>query len=122
MPTQEQLDANVYANVPHWLVTTEQGREAATIIMLLALAYLAGRTAWDRFATFLFAFGVWDIWYYVALKVLIDWPASLTTLDLLFLIPRPWYEPVWVPCGISLLMITTALAIFATAAAGAPGR
>lgn len=113
VPTPEQLDANVYAKVPPWVVATEQGREAATIIMLVALAYLAGRKPLHKLAVFLFAFGVWDITYYVALKVLLGWPASLMTLDLLFLIPSPWFAPVWLPVAISAGMITIALILFA---------
>jgi hypothetical protein len=109
VPAPEQLDANLYARVPHWIIVSEQGREAATIVMLVTLAYLAAKTPRQRVATFLFAFGVWDIWYYVALKYLLNWPASLQTMDLLFLIPKPWFGPVWLPCTISLLMIAVAL-------------
>lgn len=113
VPAPEQLNAALYAQVPHWIIVSEQGREAATIIMLVTLAYLAGRSVLHRVATFLFAFGVWDIWYYVALKVLIQWPASLQTTDLLFLIPKAWFGPVWLPCTISLAMIGAALVLMA---------
>lgn len=115
VPAPEHLNANIHAQVPHWIAVSEQGREAATIIMLVALAYLAGKSRLHRVATFLFAFGVWDIWYYVALKILIDWPASLQTMDLLFLIPKAWYAPVWLPCSISLLMIVAALVMMVEA-------
>jgi hypothetical protein len=47
---------------------------------------------------------VWDIFYYVWLKVLLDWPASLLTPDILFLIPLPWWGPVIAPVLIALLM------------------
>ena len=60
---------------------------------------------------FLFAFGVWDIFYYVALKVLIGWPASLLTWDLLFLIPVSWLSPVLAPVICSVTMILMALLI-----------
>ncbi|MBU0607696.1 MAG: hypothetical protein KKI08_07395, partial [Armatimonadetes bacterium] len=53
------------------------------------------------------------IFYYVSLKVLIGWPASLQTMDILFLIPVPWFGPVWLPCSISALMIVAALVLFA---------
>lgn len=121
VPTPEHLDPALYAKLPAWLIATEQGREATTIIMLVSLAYLAGRTPLDRLGTFLFAFGVWDIWYYVALKILLGWPASLQTIDLLFLIPQPWFEPVWVPCTISAGMIAFALAIFSRSRDGRSG-
>ena len=35
------------------------------MVMLLAAAYLAGRTWPERLAYWLAAFGVWDIFYYV---------------------------------------------------------
>jgi len=113
VPAPEQLDRAVYAQVPQWLRATEQGREAATIVMLLTLAYLVGRRPLDKLGVFLFAFGVWDIFYYVSLKVLIGWPASLQTTDLLFLIPVPWFAPVWLPMTISAGMIVIALFLFA---------
>ena len=95
----------------HTLVGTELGREAATILMLLAVPALVTRSALERFAWFCFGFGVWDIFYYVWLKVLLDWPSSLFSRDLLFLIPVPWVGPVWAPCVISLGLIATALVI-----------
>ena len=44
---------------------TEQVREAATILMLWAMGWLAGNTRRNRFGFFIVAFGVWDIFYYV---------------------------------------------------------
>lgn len=91
------------------LVHTEVFRELATMIMLLAPGALVARSAIERFAWFCFGFGVWDIFYYVWLKVLLDWPASLMTPDLLFLIPVPWIGPVWAPCMISIGLILLAV-------------
>jgi hypothetical protein len=79
-------------------------REGATMVMLLAVAWLAGRTKWQRFSYFIFAFGVWDIFYYVFLKLTIGWPSSLLTWDLLFLIPVPWVGPVIAPALLALTM------------------
>jgi bacteriorhodopsin len=59
------------------------------------------------------AFGVWDIFYYVWLKVMLDWPASLNDWDILFLIPLPWIGPVIAPVLISLLMIACGSIIIA---------
>lgn len=115
VPTPAQLTPEVLAQVPDWVIGTEQTREAATIVMLVALALLVGRTRAQKLATFLFAFGVWDISYYIGLKALINWPASLTTRDCLFLIPQPWYAPVWVPVVISAGMIAAALGLFVVA-------
>lgn len=90
-----------------WLIPTEQGRELATLLMLASVGWLAGRNVRERLGAFLLCFGVWDIVYYVGLVALIHWPTSLSTMDLLFLIPpHPWwYQPVWVPVAISCVMI-----------------
>ncbi|HMC96438.1 MAG TPA: hypothetical protein VKG92_02195 [Flavobacteriales bacterium] len=93
------------------LVVTEVWREAATLIMLLVPAALVTRSAVERFAWFCFGFGIWDIFYYIWLKVLLGWPAGLGSRDLLFLIPVPWVGPVWAPCVVSLGMILLALMI-----------
>lgn len=83
----------------------ELGREAATIVMLVCAGVLAGRTAWQKFGYFLVGFGVWDIFYYVWLKVTLDWPSSITEWDVLFLIPLPWIGPVLAPVLVSTLMV-----------------
>jgi hypothetical protein len=83
-------------------------REAATIIMLIGVGILAGKTPSQRFAWFIYAFAVWDIFYYVFLKVFLDWPSSLFTWDILFLIPVPWVGPVVAPVLVSLTMILLA--------------
>ncbi len=111
VPTPEQLDAHIIAQVPDWLLGVERTREAATIIMLVAFAVLVGRGFWQRLAVFAIAFGLWDIFYYVSLKALIDWPASLATTDCLFLIPRPWYGPVWLPIAISCGLVALGVLI-----------
>jgi hypothetical protein len=89
----------------------ERGREAATMVMLIAVALLAGRTLWQAFAYWLFAFGVWDVFYYVWLYVLLRWPSSLGTRDLLFLIPSEWWAPVWLPAAISAGFVAVAVLI-----------
>ncbi len=97
--------------VPVAILNTEILREVCTIVMLVAVAYVAARSASMRFAYFLFIFGIWDIFYYVALKVFLDWPPSLFTWDVLFLIPVTWTGPVIAPlvtamtfCALSLLI------------------
>jgi len=80
-------------------------REAATLVMLLTIGMLAGRTWRTRLGYTAIAFGVWDIFYYVFLKVISDWPKSLFDWDVLFLLPLPWWGPVLAPVCIALLMI-----------------
>jgi len=92
-------------------ILIEVFREAATIFMLTAVAYLAGKRLCERFAYFMLAFGIWDIFYYIWLKVLLDWPSSIFEWDVLFLIPLPWIGPVIAPVSISILMMIFALLI-----------
>jgi hypothetical protein len=89
----------------HHLIV-ELVREAATIVMLAVVGILAGSKPWEKFAYFLVAFGVWDIFYYIWLKVALDWPSAFTDWDILFLIPLPWIGPVIAPVAISFIMIT----------------
>jgi hypothetical protein len=83
----------------------ELAREAATLIMLLAVGGLAGRTGRARVGYALVAFGVWDILYYVFLVPMTGWPQSVLDWDVLFLLPLPWWGPVLAPVSISALMI-----------------
>src|SRR6059036_1794537 len=83
----------------------EMLREAATMLMLLMVGVLAGRTWRARLGYTAIAFGVWDIFYYVFLRVLCGWPHSLFDWDILFLLPLPWWGPVLAPVSIALLMI-----------------
>ena len=87
------------------MILIEILRESATILMLFSIAVLIGKKAWERFAYFLFCFGIWDIFYYIWLKVLLDWPSSIFEWDILFLIPLPWIGPVIAPVSVSILMI-----------------
>jgi hypothetical protein len=97
----------VIIDIPTLLI--EVGRETATIVMLATVAGASGRTKVGKCAYFLYLFGVWDIFYYVWLKVFLDWPASLLTWDILFLIPVPWVGPVLAPITVALTMIGMAL-------------
>lgn len=98
---------------PHKYLPYEQAREMATMVMLLGVGFLAGRTWWQRFAFWLLAFGVWDIFYYVWLWVMLRWPSSLGDRDLLFLIPNQWWDPVWMPVLASCGFIAVATLIVA---------
>ncbi|MEX0736796.1 MAG: hypothetical protein WD182_05090 [Bacteroidota bacterium] len=92
-------------------LAVELAREGATLVMLAAVGMIAGVTRWERFAYFLIAFGVWDIFYYIWLKVAIGWPASILDWDILFLIPVPWIGPVIAPVLVSVLMIVAGFLI-----------
>jgi hypothetical protein len=90
---------------PKRYLNIEMTREAATIVMLMILAYLTGTSWVEKGIFFLWTFAFWDLFYYLSLYILIKWPPSFTTIDVLFLIPKPWIAPVWFPIGISGLTI-----------------
>jgi hypothetical protein len=94
------------------IAKVELFREFSTIIMLLAIGILSGNNAAEKFAGFIFSFGIWDIFYYVFLKIFLDWPESFFTADILFLIPFPWIGPVIAPCITSATMIALASSVF----------
>ncbi len=99
------------ALMPPEVLSVEWVREIATLVMLAAVGIIAGRNNLQRLFYALFAFGVWDIIYYVALKIFLAWPASLLTWDLLFLIPLPWLGPVLAPVICSVTMMIMAVII-----------
>ncbi len=94
------------------MTETEIIREAMTLAMLGAVAGVAGATFRQWLAFFLLEFGAWDIAFYACLKILIDWPRSMLTWDILFLIPVPWTGPVLAPVIVALTMIATGLVIW----------
>ncbi len=93
------------------LAGVEVVREAATVVMLFTVGTIAGRSLATRFAYFLLAFGVWDLCYYLFLKIILGWPQSLLTWDILFLIPITWSGPVAAPILVSFTMIVLSLLI-----------
>jgi hypothetical protein len=107
-PAQGPLAA-LHTYLPGRNLVIEAYREAATILMLAAVAVLAGRGTWRRFLCFALAFGTWDIFYYVWLNVIVGWPASLLAWDVLFLIPVPWVAPVLAPVIVSLCLVAGSL-------------
>jgi hypothetical protein len=83
----------------------ELAREVATMVMLLAVGWMAGRTRGSRLGYAMVAFGLWDILYYVFLIPMSGWPRSLLDWDILFLLPLPWWGPVLAPVLIAALMV-----------------
>jgi len=105
--------------------SAELPREFATLVMLFAVGALAGRTWRARLGYSAIAFGAWDIFYYVFLKIICGWPHSLLDWDVLFLLPLPWWGPVLAPVLISLLLIcwgTLASQFESVRSVLAPGR
>lgn len=94
------------------IALTEVIREAMSIIMIISVAMLASRKFAVQFANFLYIFAIWDIFYYVFLKLILGWPESLLTYDILFLIPANWVGPVIAPIIVSFTMILLASLIY----------
>jgi hypothetical protein len=100
--TEDQVSLGPY-------VRMEVCREVATVVMLVAVGWLAGRARLDRWAYGLFAFGLWDVFYYLWLRVLLGWPETLLDWDVLFLIPLRWWGPVLSPALIAALICVVAV-------------
>jgi hypothetical protein len=94
-------------------VWIEIGREAATMIMLAAVGYLAARGLAGRIGAFAIAMGVWDIFYYVFLWMFAGWPSSPLAPDVLFLIPLPWWGPVASPILVAAVIVLAGAAAMA---------
>ncbi|MEE9167867.1 MAG: hypothetical protein V3U24_10475 [Candidatus Neomarinimicrobiota bacterium] len=106
--------------LPAHILRTEAIREGVTIIMLIAMGVLAGKTALARFGAFLIGFGVWDMFYYIWLKIFLDWPETLLDWDILFLIPTPWAAPVLAPLLVCIGLIVCGTILFDREERGQP--
>jgi hypothetical protein len=100
-----QPNRELLKKIPKHYIFIEKTREVVTILMLVTLALLVGKTWLDMIVVFLWTFAFWDLFYYLSLYLLIKWPSNLATIDVLFLIPRPWIAPVWIPIGVSSITI-----------------
>jgi len=100
----------------------EHVREACTIVMLLTVAWLAAPRFWTRTAMFFLMFGIWDITYYLGLRVFSGWPGSILEWDCLFLIPVPWFSPVLAPVLISVYMVVSCILLILREASGSSLR
>lgn len=87
------------------IAITEFFREVATLVMLLGVGILTGKSSAQKLGFFLLSFAIWDIFYYIFLYLILGWPSSIMTWDILFLVPVPWVGPVITPIVVSTLMI-----------------
>ncbi|HOK56961.1 MAG TPA: hypothetical protein PKV21_04850 [bacterium] len=94
------------------LLFIEKTREITPIIIILCISIFNEKKFIRKFAAFLWIFAIWDLFYYITLKILINWPSSLKTIDCLFLIPSPWIAPVWVPVSIMFIFLFISAYIF----------
>lgn len=96
---------------PGPIIKIEILREFCTLVMLVSIAFIAGKNRLQAFSYFLFCFAIWDLSYYAGLKLIINWPPSFFTWDILFIIPFPWIGPVLAPMVSSVTMIILSLVI-----------
>jgi len=108
-PEGFQFPLNPISGTP---LLVEYCREASSLIIISIVSYLMGKNFREKIASFLFIFGVWDIFYYVWLYFMLNWPSSLMTWDLLYVIPGLWVGPVLAPLIVCGVLISTALVIF----------
>ncbi len=108
--TVPSSNAGVLSLIPSSIFSIEFFREVATIIMLGTLAMLSAKKLKEQAAIFLWVFAIWDIAYYFWLWLIVKWPPSLLSPDVLFLIPMPWISQVWFPLLVSALTIGTVIA------------
>jgi hypothetical protein len=83
----------------------ELAREVATILMISSVALLPTRRGIQAFGAFIYVFGLWDIGYYLWLKIMLGWPTQWLEWDVLFLIPWPWLGPWITPAFVSVLFV-----------------
>ena len=115
LPLDGSLNEIILSNYD---LTIEVIREITTMVMLVTVAILAAYNWRTRLSMFFLAFGVWDIFYYIGLKLFLDWPATLMEWDALFLIPVKWYGPVLAPVLISVYFIIVSVTIILREATG----
>lgn len=106
--------------IPLKIYLVETGREAATVIMLAVVGWFSAKSFLSRFAGFVMAFGIWDIFYYVFLKIILNWPAGMMDWDILFLIPLPWVGPVLAPVIVSAALIGGGVIVWVRQSKGQP--
>jgi len=111
LSTDIYQQAQILGELPKSLLAVEFFREAATMIMLLSIAFIAVKSLRERWAIFLWTFATWDIFYYVGLWATVRWPSSLLAPNVLFLIPIPWLSQVWFPILISALSIVAIILV-----------
>lgn len=94
----------------------EQLREAATLVMIGTVALIGRPPLREAVARALWIFGIWDLAYYLFLLLWTGFPRSLFDWDVVFLIPKAWIAPVWLPVAGSAASLLVALRLHAGAA------
>ena len=88
-----------------WLLGVEVAREASTMITLASVAWVAAGAGSSWLPAFAITFGTWDLFFYLFLRMLLHWPTSIMTWDILFLVPVPWAAPVLAPSIVAITIV-----------------
>ncbi len=111
---------SIHSFLPVAVERVEMVRESATMVMLVAVAVLAGHRSRQRWGAFLVAFSTWDLSYYLFLRIIDGWPTSLFTRDVFFLLPVPSVGPVVTPVVIFSVALVVGLWLWRTPRATHP--
>ncbi len=95
--------------IPTEILHIEMTREAATLLMLISVGIIAGKNRWQKFCYAVYCFGLWDIFYYIWLKLFTGWPESFLTADILFLLPVIWWGPLLAPVTVGLSLCVASM-------------
>ena len=95
--------------IPREGLLLEQWREVATLLMILTVGFYRRSRFGEGIAAALWVFGVWLLGYYLFLRIVTGFPAKLTDPDVVFLVPRVWIAPVWLPLASAVVCMAVAL-------------
>lgn len=98
--------------INHRVSDIEVARESATVVMLACVAFMVGRSWKQRAGALLVSFACWDLTYYLFLRILDNWPKTLFTKDVYFLIPVTWIGPVITPLALSLVILIVGVKLY----------
>lgn len=102
--------------MPPRTIALEQTRQAATILVLITVAIVAGRNLYQQLGTAFLVIGGWVIFRYVAIRTITDWPETLTDVDTVLYLPHAVYAPVWMPIVIALGVAAIGVTLIRTGA------
>ena len=95
-------------------VATFIDKRFAGEVTKMKIGIVAAETWGRRLAAFFIAFTVWDLTYYLFLRVIDGWPTSLLDRDVFFLIPVTWVGPVATAVVASAVVLVVASWVYVT--------
>ncbi len=93
-----------------FILWPEQTREISILILITIFACVVGKDRKNKAIFFLLILGLWKLFRYIFLFIMIRIPTSLTEKDIVFYCPSPWVAPAYL--GICLSLFLCALSTF----------